>query len=514
VSPVITRVAHDDAAPALARELVRARLFSNAGAMQLGRYAVRRVIGSGAMGVVVEAYDPELDREVAIKCLHDSSEKSRERLINEARFVAKLHHPNVVGMYDVGEQDDRVYIVMELVKGSALSDWLETRRSWIEAVAVMTQAGEGLAAAHAEGILHRDFKAANVLVGADGRVRVADFGLAHPIDVEADDLDATRSDASPPPHTSGAGIIVGTPAYMAPEVLRGAPADERSDQYGYCVTLYEALFHQRPFEMGNFDDIREAALHRRVVIPQGSRSLPAVVRGVIERGLAEDPQARFSTMRELLDRLGAAFTDSGIATPIPLPTVTAEISRLKAYLAQLPNGLDSHPGCQTLSLMARLALTRRPLRGALPPFVADLVHALDSEWIPTAHYRSLMLAAYEHGGYDFQSWCALMRGVFRATLSSGFLGYDPPPPRGEAIMQSIVDTYRELQRGCEVFLSDSGPAGATLVVRSPAHLSEKLAQIEVSELATVCFQLGGVRIHDIRPGPRTDTELRVIARWS
>ena len=198
--------------------------------VRLGRYVVLERLGAGAMGVVYSAYDPELDRRVAVKLVRaeaergESSAGARGRRLTEAQTVARLNHPSVITVYDVGTVGDRVFIAMELVDGGTLAAWRAERpRSRGEILELFLRAGEGLAAAHDAGVVHRDFKPDNVLGGKDGRLRVTDFGLAR----------AAKPGANAVPTVE----IVGTPAYMSPEQFRGEPADARADQFAFCVAL-------------------------------------------------------------------------------------------------------------------------------------------------------------------------------------------------------------------------------------------------------------------------------------
>ena len=210
--------------------------------LRIGRYLVERPIGAGAMGLVFRARDAELDRAVALKLLRrsldsDDDERLEQRLLGEARALAKLAHPNVVAVFEVARHDGELYLVMELIEGPTLSAWLlAAARTTDEVLAMFAQAGRGLAAAHAAGIVHRDVKLDNVLVGADGRARITDFGLATgalagPLpEVHGDDIALTMT-----------GALAGTPAYMAPEVLRGGDATPQSDQFGFAVALWCGL---------------------------------------------------------------------------------------------------------------------------------------------------------------------------------------------------------------------------------------------------------------------------------
>jgi tetratricopeptide (TPR) repeat protein/predicted Ser/Thr protein kinase len=249
---------------------------------QVGRYLILHPLGQGGMGVVYAGYDPELDRKVALKLLRPDrarGEAARSRLLREAQAIARLSHPNVVAVFDAGSFGDQVFLAMELVTGRTLREWLDGgSRSWREVVALFLGAGRGLAAAHAAGLVHRDFKPENVLLGDDGRVRVVDFGLARPAGIEAAEDDP--------------GVIRGTPAYMAPEQLRGAPADARSDQYGFCVALWEALYGVRP----GASQASQAS--------QTSRRVPPWLRQALERGLSSEPADRHASMDALLAVLG------------------------------------------------------------------------------------------------------------------------------------------------------------------------------------------------------------------
>ncbi|HET9988068.1 MAG TPA: serine/threonine-protein kinase, partial [Kofleriaceae bacterium] len=239
----------------------------------VGRYVVLDVLGEGGMGVVYSAFDPELDRKVAIKLLQTresgstpSTKQGGEQkawLVREAQALARLSHPNVVAVYDVGTlNEDQVFVAMELVEGVTLREWLKAEaRPWREVLPVLVAAGAGLAAAHEAGLVHRDFKPDNVLVARDGRPRVMDFGLARLRRASTHD-DAQPKDTSDVAPSAGAietrsplseqltiaGAMLGTPAYMAPELYNGATADARSDQFAFAVTLFEALFRARPYK--------------------------------------------------------------------------------------------------------------------------------------------------------------------------------------------------------------------------------------------------------------------------
>jgi hypothetical protein len=268
----------------------------------LGRYVISGVLGSGGMGVVYAAEDPRLGRRVALKLLHPSlaeaSEEQQQRLLREAQAMARLSHPNVLPVFDLGTEGRQVFLAMELIEGPTLAAWLRQReRPWREILGLFLEAGRGLAAAHQAGLVHRDFKPANVLVGADGRPRVTDFGLVR--------VGATSDEGLPqaPPRSGEAtltqtGTVAGTPAYMSPEQLAGRPVDARGDQFSFCVALYEALHGVRPFTADAPPEHRWTL--RR---PERSPRLPGYVRAALARGLALDPLERFPSMAALLEAL-------------------------------------------------------------------------------------------------------------------------------------------------------------------------------------------------------------------
>jgi hypothetical protein len=253
----------------------------------VGRYAILERLGSGAMGVVWAAYDPQLDRKVALKLLARPATTGETQLLEEARSLARVSHPNVVAVYDAGLFEGIPFLVMEQVAGITLRAWLAAeRRSWREILAVFAAAARGLSAAHAASISHRDFKPDNVLVGRDGRVRVSDFGLARSTE-----------------ESTGASVsFAGTPGYMAPEQMRGGRADALSDQFSFCVALHEALFGTRPAAGRTASEMVEAMT--RGPQPAGaSTGVPRRVTRAIERGLSVDPLARHPSMNALVAAL-------------------------------------------------------------------------------------------------------------------------------------------------------------------------------------------------------------------
>jgi serine/threonine protein kinase/tetratricopeptide (TPR) repeat protein len=338
---------------------------------RIGRFVVLTMVGRGGMGEVYAAFDPDLDRKVAVKLLRSEGaggvepSEGRSRMLREAQTIAKLSDPNVVTVYDVGTFDGRVFLAMELVDGHTLSYWLHARRrTWREILGCYRAAGQGLAAAHRAGVVHRDFKPDNVMVGHDGGVRVMDFGLARTVvnrgcpgavrgarqapapvlvpllatcraaeaNPSADDtagatrdlakpftlfpfspsVPGLRSSASAPACASSglteSGAMMGTPAYMspeqfAPEQFHGKETDARSDQFSFCVALYEGLYGRRPFSGQTVDEIFRSVVAGEVREAPAESKVPSWIRRVILRGLRPNREDRYASMEDLLAAL-------------------------------------------------------------------------------------------------------------------------------------------------------------------------------------------------------------------
>jgi len=297
----------------------------------LGRYVLLDAIGSGGMGSVFAAYDPELDRRVALKLLRSAAgEVGRARLIREAQAMAKVSHPNVITVHDVGAFEQGVFVAMELVDGVDLRTWLRSeKRPWPQALEVFLAAGRGLAAAHEAGLVHRDFKPANVLRGHDGTIRVVDFGLAtradaRPSQQEGDEAAVDHTGDEPEPALEGlevsgslgpaalisgevaltrTGAVMGTPAYMAPEQHMRGEIDARTDQFGYCIALYEALYGKRPFSATNPVGLMFEVGRGEIPPPPKGTEVPARLFTVLRRGLSPDADDRWPSMNALLAAL-------------------------------------------------------------------------------------------------------------------------------------------------------------------------------------------------------------------
>lgn len=280
-----------------------------------GRFVFLRLIGQGGMGRVYAAYDEDLDRKVALKVLQEIGGIGAEqnaRILREAQAMARLAHPNVVHIYEVGEVDDKLFIAMEFVEGGTLTEWQRSsQRAWEDIIRLYRAAGEGLLAAHEAGLVHRDFKPDNVLLGRDGRPRVADFGLARTDNPAEASLSRSQSlafpdiqQAKPDPLLKRpltiSGAIIGTPAYMSPEQYCGEPTDARSDQFSFCVALYEAIYGEVPFGGETLAELSANVIAGRFKPLTDPEGVPSQILRALRRGMALEPAQRFSSMAELL----------------------------------------------------------------------------------------------------------------------------------------------------------------------------------------------------------------------
>ncbi|MCB9701067.1 MAG: serine/threonine protein kinase [Myxococcales bacterium] len=401
----------DDEAPTLTpartpRPPARGRSEEPALGEVIGRYVILAHLGAGGMGVVYAAYDPELDRKIALKLLRDprGGAEARARLVREAQAMAQLAHPNVVAVHDVGTVGDRVYVAMEFVAGETLTEWLERSRSWKEIVRVILAAGDGLQAAHAAGLIHRDFKPDNVMVGDDGRARVMDFGLARaglpspsadgvtPARGDGPTRDrATRDGAIRGDSLTQAGAVMGTPRYMAPEQWEGAETDARTDQFALCVTLWEALFGAPPFAGDTFFELSYAVLNGERRPPPAGAKVPAWLRRVIDRGLQPRPADRWPTTEALLAALRDDPTPrrrwwaagATLALGVGVALVGARVDRMREVRAC---GVRATAIDATWSEPARAAIREGMLRSGAP-FVeralsstTSILDGLADEW--------------------------------------------------------------------------------------------------------------------------------------
>ena len=376
----------------------------------VGRYVVLYELGSGGMGVVYAAYDPELDRKIALKLLHvdTASTRGRQRLMREAKAIAKLSHTNVVTVHDVGTFEGRVFVAMEYIDGVTLRQWLRERpRSWSDALEVLCAAGAGLAAAHAADLVHRDFKPDNVLVDRAGRVVVLDFGLARRAPSHSDELasdsqgtrraDAARAKVSsraPDHRTDSAavekrlhhlashsgdldveltrtGALLGTPAYMAPEQHLGNPVDARSDQFSFCVVLWESLYGLRPFRGESATTTAVNVVKGLLQEPPKGSGVPGWLRRVVGRGLSLDAADRFPNMHALIGELrrdsarrvrrrlglGGGFAAIGLGATVAYMLGTREPELCESQAERLEGIWDDGVRARVREMFMRTGLT-------------------------------------------------------------------------------------------------------------------------------------------------------------
>jgi hypothetical protein len=473
----------------------------------LGRYTLIERLGAGAMGVVYRADDAALGRQVALKLLRRPDGALTDRLIREARSMAQVNHPNVVAAYDIGVADGTTYIAMELVPGGSLRRWQQQPHSIAEIVEFYIAAGRGLAAAHAAGIVHRDFKPDNCLVGANGRIRVTDFGLAS---ARPGDPEAADTGASPDLELTASGSVLGTPAYMAPEQFHGGNVDPRTDQFAFCVALYEALYGSRPFSGKTFDELGDQVCAGKVRPPPAKARVSGALRTSVLRGLSVRPGDRFPTMDHLLAELGrdrarpfrrTAIAAAALAVALGLglvadlvvrDRVTAEIQASFALIARQTNrawdGLTARfdtaaNQVYSLAVMREAASRDNADFGLGDPKADDAnldrIHnaLLSQDWtlvqdfagtqylttIAVADSKGRMLyssAAPNAGRSDLTRlpWVrtaltqkdrtiSLVRTDDAALVASGLLGASPPPGLGFLYTRTLVlgnDSYKEV----------------------------------------------------------------------
>ena len=301
----------------------------------IDRYVVLHRVGAGAMGVVYAAYDPQLDRRVALKLVQQSvapsasrAEARRARLLREAQALARLSHPNVVAVHDAGVVDGQVFVAMEFVEGRTLADYVrETEPSWRQTLHALLDAARGLAAAHDKGLVHRDVKPSNIMVGEDGRVRVMDFGLVRPGGGEKTPRPSPplASTLDEDPGLTRDGAAVGTLAYMPPEQHTGLDVDAHSDQFAWCVSAWQMLYGQLPFAGQDALSIATSIAVDERRPPPSDSPVPAWVRRALDRGLRLDPKQRWPDMKTLvgvlergerIDRRRSWFAAAGVAIAI------------------------------------------------------------------------------------------------------------------------------------------------------------------------------------------------------
>ncbi|MGH1346056.1 MAG: protein kinase domain-containing protein [Nannocystales bacterium] len=343
----------------LARESVRNRLFNTDASNKIDRYSVIKRIGRGAMGSVYLAYDGHLDRKVALKIIRRASEDDNaSRNLLEARAMARVKHPAVVGIFDVGRFDRWLFLAMEYVGGLSVRQWLsEARRDWREIAEHFAFVGDGLAAAHRAGMSHGDIKLDNLRFSSAGKLRVLDFGLAR---------FAEQSDGE-------AGTAGGTLGYMAPELLAGQRPGGLSDQFAFCVSLWEALSGERPFPGRS---VAEQRVFHRAKLPElrvsgvGSSAL----RNCLRRGLARSPESRYPNMDQLLEVLGASIRQQRRVrrTASVAAVVGASIGVTSLVVAR-----DERPSCEDVASLEHQLWTADERSAVAGAFLGDAERRTD-----------------------------------------------------------------------------------------------------------------------------------------
>jgi eukaryotic-like serine/threonine-protein kinase len=336
----------------------------------IGRYRVEARLGAGGMGVVYAAHDPALDRRVALKLMRaigaDRRDDVETRLRREAQALARLAHPNVVAVHDVGIAEAGLYVAMQLIDGGTLQDHLARgERSAPEVIALYLDAARGLAAAHDAGIVHRDVKPSNILVDRRGRVYVGDFGLARADDEPADAI-ADPTSSLLEARVTHAGAVMGTPLFMAPEQHRGEPAGARSDQFSFCVSLWLALFGVHPFSTGRWDGaaVREAMTRDDVAEPPRRPGVSARLVRALRRGLRHDPEARWPSMDALIAELTPRSRAAVIWAGVSIGGIAGAVAVTAVFAGGAPAATQACPDPRPLMAASWSAERASALRAA------------------------------------------------------------------------------------------------------------------------------------------------------
>ena len=406
----------------------------------IGRFEILRKLGEGGMGAVYLATDPTLGRRVAIKVLHKDgagdADLGRRRLLREAQGTAQLSHEHVVVIHEVGTHDDQVYLAMEYVAGTTLKAW-QADRGWREILAMYRRAGQGLQAAHDAGLVHRDFKPDNVLVGDDGRVRVTDFGLVAAVDHAALDLShetaILRSDLDLAVSMTRTGTVMGTPRYMAPEQHLGEPVDARADQFAFGVALYEAWYRQPPFVGSSYDVMVAHVLAGEVLAAPATSEVPTALHGAVLRGLRRQRDDRFSSMTELL---AALIEVTEVVAPSPPPRRgglwLAAVASLVLVGGLAVWRLSGHPSAERAATVDREPVATTPPASPPPPPTAPAIRAAQLPATVTLNIDGVPAGTQVYAGDEML----------------GTTPHEIPVPRGDVTVELrlVHDGYAPLTR--------------------------------------------------------------------
>jgi tetratricopeptide (TPR) repeat protein len=453
----------------------------------LGRYVLLEKLGEGGMGAVYRAFDPELSRMVAIKLLREDIEGSPDdgaRLLREGQAMARLSHANVVTIHDVGRCDGRLFVAMELVEGGMLRSWLDGTRSWQEILDAFLQAGRGLAAAHAAGLVHRDFKPENVLVGADGRICVTDFGLARRSQEQA--LPSTLEGEGDLLSTclTEAGVVMGTAHYMAPEQFTAGTTDPRTDQFSFCIALFEELYGVHPFAGELFTRMARARNGQIQAPPKGTK-VPARVHRVLTRGLSGNPEARYPTMEALLQDL------AGVPVAIRRRWVAGGAVAAAALLAAGTHHQVRRARTQVCKGRAEQRLAQ-VWNGSAKNAIATVFRSVDKPFATTAWQRVEQ---------SLDKYAAEWTGLYNAACESTWVAQEQTPT-----------DYSEQMRCLEWKLDDLG-ALAALFAKADAQVIEN-AQSAILQLHPLqpCAQLSSVGPGSGFHGPELEALRSALSR--
>jgi len=487
----------------------------------VGRYQLRRRLGAGGMGIVFAAHDPTLQREVAVKLLNPSTQRgprADEALLTEAQNTARLVHPGVVTVFDAGIHDGRVFVTMELVSGQTLARWLTTRPPWRQAVAALARAARGIEAAHDCGIIHRDFKPANVLLGVDGRVCVADFGLARAIHDPAHAehvFPIGAADAHARALTDG-GEVAGTPAYMAPEQYLGMVQDERTDQFAFCVSLYEALWGRRPFEAPTLRELREVVLTAEPSLP-ASPSLPPELTRAVSRGLSKNRQDRFTTMGELARLLESLTADVDLRDAFGAPTVQPAAApregTYRAYLRLLAHGLETCPEAQVPTRVTQLILAQKPLTNP-PPELVPILRALHTQHaISQVQTRALVCAFYDEHFTSLDEFASFMEPVAMGVMRVVFGVQACPAPSSPHYIDLLLSTYNNATPGMVMRAVERRPWSVRVRVDHPPRTVIDVHRVAIAAVVRGEFLVTGSKLAEVTIASRADDHFVLQARW-
>jgi tetratricopeptide (TPR) repeat protein len=551
------------AATAVERPLARHAEAEHARGTEIGRYIIVSELGRGGMGVVYKAFDPELDRSIALKLVRfdgldaAQAESMRLRLLREAQTLARLSHPNVVSVYDVGTVDAFLFVAMELVAGKTLRAWLDDGpRSPREVLGVFAAAGAGLAAAHELGIVHRDFKPENVMVADDGSVRVLDFGLARSPDAAPGRPSLPQLARPVDPELTAVGTVMGTPAYMAPEQDAGGTVDARSDQFSFCTALYEALYQCRPFAGDSYPELAASRASGSVAAPPAVRGVSARVRSALFKGLRVNPADRHPDMRALLAALrgptgrtsvrvaiGGLAVVAAVAAGFAVWTARHAPKSVEATCAETAREVDRvwNPK-RRATMIAKLTASGVP---DAAPTASRLAADVDRWTVAWAHERADVCAVTMAGGTRADAQVADQLQCLERTLSelddevaiaslarpelvptmSGWTLREPtsckgaaPPqvtPASEPVVRTILDAVQAQRRG-ELAKAVETATSAVQLARE-GHLPMEARAVEVlGELQLSAGQVDASvqTLHDaILVGTRVKDEEAVADAW-